>query len=224
MLKSATSKGRSPKAKRYDSTQTDEERHGFDNLIVMCGTHHTTIDQDDRTYTVERLCDMKRLHEGNKTQKFTISDAEAQRLALVAGGAAFGVIVAELAKSMNQIVDAFAGLFPEQQKTAAPRAIPYSAFSWAASLLQQLFPCWGLGVVIPCRVGLRCGLVAIEEVSKLLRIINPSRTATRSICEIRPTSAGSTRIWWATLERGKSCANLPLCISRARQKSKVRSY
>src|SRR5882757_10026499 len=58
-------KGEKPNAKRYDALQSDEERHGLANLVVMCGTHHTTIDEDGQTYTVERLHDIKRLHEGN---------------------------------------------------------------------------------------------------------------------------------------------------------------
>src|SRR5258708_36130576 len=43
-----------------------------------------------------------------------------------------------------------------------------------------------------------------------------------SICEIRPTNAGSTLTSWATLEREKSCANLLLPTSRARNRSKVK--
>lgn len=50
---------------RYDSTQTDEDRHGFDNLILMCGVHHTEIDAADKVehYTAEWLLATKRAHE-----------------------------------------------------------------------------------------------------------------------------------------------------------------
>ena len=43
--------------------QNDEQRHGFENLLLMCGDHHKTIDNDPATYTVERLTQMKRSHE-----------------------------------------------------------------------------------------------------------------------------------------------------------------
>jgi hypothetical protein len=48
---------------RYDATQTDEERNGFDNLILLCPNHHTVIDADLESYAVERLQKMKKQHE-----------------------------------------------------------------------------------------------------------------------------------------------------------------
>lgn len=56
-------KGRNPGAKRYDNDQTDEERHSFDNLILLCPIHHDVIDSDEIAYTVQRLHDMKAAHE-----------------------------------------------------------------------------------------------------------------------------------------------------------------
>ena len=32
---------------RYDPQQTAAERHGYDNLILLCGKHHTVIDDDE---------------------------------------------------------------------------------------------------------------------------------------------------------------------------------
>ncbi|PPJ06062.1 hypothetical protein C5E44_31075 [Nocardia nova] len=50
---------------RYDANQNDEERHGLDNLVLMCASHHAVI--DDRanldTYTVEYLVRIKKDHE-----------------------------------------------------------------------------------------------------------------------------------------------------------------
>jgi hypothetical protein len=48
---------------RYDPTQTAEERHGYDNLILMCGRHHDVIDDDEHAYTVEYLRQIKHKHE-----------------------------------------------------------------------------------------------------------------------------------------------------------------
>jgi hypothetical protein len=53
---------------RYDPNQTDEERHGFDNLILMCPIHHDVIDSDIESYTVERLKGIKAAHESQNAQ------------------------------------------------------------------------------------------------------------------------------------------------------------
>lgn len=50
---------------RFDASQSPDERHGFDNLILLCGTHHTVIDADEDAYTVERLLKMKADHEAH---------------------------------------------------------------------------------------------------------------------------------------------------------------
>jgi hypothetical protein len=56
-------KGRKDGSARYDEYQPDEERHGFENLILMCGRHHDVIDDDEESYSVERLHRMKADHE-----------------------------------------------------------------------------------------------------------------------------------------------------------------
>jgi hypothetical protein len=50
---------------RYDASQTTEQRHGFDNLILLCAVHHIEIDADGNlgVYTVERLSAIKQAHE-----------------------------------------------------------------------------------------------------------------------------------------------------------------
>jgi len=54
-----------PDGPRYDKTQTEDERQGFDNLILMCANHHKVVDDDTDAYTVERLRSMKLAHESN---------------------------------------------------------------------------------------------------------------------------------------------------------------
>lgn len=56
-------KARNPSGPRYDASQTDEERHAFENLILMCPIHHDVIDADETSYTVERLLQIKADHE-----------------------------------------------------------------------------------------------------------------------------------------------------------------
>lgn len=51
-----------PGGERYNQNQTDDERRAFENLILLCKSHHTTTD-DVRTYTVPVLKDMKAKNE-----------------------------------------------------------------------------------------------------------------------------------------------------------------
>jgi hypothetical protein len=48
---------------RYVAKQSDEYRNSFENLILLCGTHHDTIDKEPGTYTAEILHEMKQAHE-----------------------------------------------------------------------------------------------------------------------------------------------------------------
>ena len=72
-------KPRSPKAKgrRYDPDQTDEERHGFANLILLCGVHHDIVDDPSQSekYTVPVLRQMKEIHERNGSIELSQDDA-----------------------------------------------------------------------------------------------------------------------------------------------------
>lgn len=52
---------------RYDRCQSAAERHGYDNLILLCANHHTVIDDDPEAFTVERLLKMKVEHENRST-------------------------------------------------------------------------------------------------------------------------------------------------------------
>jgi len=56
-------KAKNSKGKRYDKNQTKEERHGFDNLILLCKNHHQEIDTNARKYTVDVIREFKRQSE-----------------------------------------------------------------------------------------------------------------------------------------------------------------
>lgn len=52
--------GRRPGSARYDDTMTDEDRNGFNNLILMCPSHHVLIDNlEPNRFTVAILQEMK---------------------------------------------------------------------------------------------------------------------------------------------------------------------
>ena len=54
---------RSQGGPRYNSEQTDVQRDGFENLLLMCKIHHTVIDKEYEFYTVARLKEYKAGHE-----------------------------------------------------------------------------------------------------------------------------------------------------------------
>ncbi|WP_144223713.1 HNH endonuclease [Mesorhizobium amorphae] len=47
---------------RFDPAQSDEERHGYDNLLLMCRIHHKVVDDAPAIFTVEILRQMKVQH------------------------------------------------------------------------------------------------------------------------------------------------------------------
>lgn len=55
--------GESPDGPRGDSSLTPDERNRYENLILLCNTHHQLIDSQPQTYPVERLRAMKEDHE-----------------------------------------------------------------------------------------------------------------------------------------------------------------
>lgn len=77
-------KGKStgPGSKRYDKNQGDEERHGVGNLIALCPTHHDVIDDDEESYTVERLLRMKADHQAKMREEPAASDTLAEKFAV----------------------------------------------------------------------------------------------------------------------------------------------
>jgi len=56
-------KGNKPGSRRHDPAQTEEERQGYDNLLLMCPIHHDVIDADDVTFTENVLRVIKADHE-----------------------------------------------------------------------------------------------------------------------------------------------------------------
>jgi hypothetical protein len=60
---------------RYDPKQSDEERHAFANLILLCSIHHKIVDSEPNKYTVELLKDFKEMHERNGNIELTQDDA-----------------------------------------------------------------------------------------------------------------------------------------------------
>jgi len=118
-------KGERPKAARYDPQQTDQERDSFENIILLCGTHHTIIDGDEKKYTVEVLANMKAEHESQQAVTFAITDTLAIRLSLLGTGASLGAVLGEIGHSLRGFRDLFASKDPPASSNPlAPAEIP----------------------------------------------------------------------------------------------------
>lgn len=78
---------------RYDASQTDEQRHGFGNLILLCPNHHRLVDSSPDAYPAEALRRMKSDASSTGTG-VSLTDEAADRLiaALAAAGAGSAVV------------------------------------------------------------------------------------------------------------------------------------
>lgn len=57
---------------RYNPNKTNEEVNSENNLILLCGRHHTIVDANPKEYTVERLHEIKRNHERQYTENYRV--------------------------------------------------------------------------------------------------------------------------------------------------------
>ena len=55
--------GLNPNSARHNSSLSDTEVNSIENLILLCPTHHSLVDQKPSKYTVECLKEMKATHE-----------------------------------------------------------------------------------------------------------------------------------------------------------------
>lgn len=59
---------------RFDASQSEEDRHAFANLILLCRHHHKVIDSEPELYTVDALTEMKSIHENVAGRPETLQD------------------------------------------------------------------------------------------------------------------------------------------------------
>lgn len=71
---------------RFDSDQSDEERHGVENLILLCPIHHDIIDKCPEKFPPDTLREYKRTHESGSSEPLE-EDEEIARIAKALGNA-----------------------------------------------------------------------------------------------------------------------------------------
>lgn len=105
-----------PEGPRYDPNQSSEDRHGDENLILLCPNHHAVIDSDTEAYTVERLLRMKDDHE-NKAAPMADDAVEQGVRLLVSVNQSGGIVANNITAHTINVHSAALGL--EKQKTDA---------------------------------------------------------------------------------------------------------
>jgi hypothetical protein len=70
-------RGDKPGSNRHDPDQTDVERDDYQNLILLCPTHHALIDrkENEAVYSVEILHEMKAVHEARVLERLNKEDS-----------------------------------------------------------------------------------------------------------------------------------------------------
>ena len=56
-----------PASPRFNPDMTNEQRREYENLLMLCGTHHTIIDTAVDEWSVSKLQDLKSSHEARAT-------------------------------------------------------------------------------------------------------------------------------------------------------------
>jgi hypothetical protein len=59
---------------RFDPEQSEEDRHAFGNLILLCRHHHKVIDSEPEVYTIDALTEIKSIHESIAGRPETLQD------------------------------------------------------------------------------------------------------------------------------------------------------
>ena len=77
----------SPRGPRYDAGMSEDERHAFENLLLMCPSHHDVIDADPVAYSVERLTTLKAEREATSSTALEITDQVAEQFLVNLSGA-----------------------------------------------------------------------------------------------------------------------------------------
>lgn len=86
---------------RYDESMTDDDRRGFDNLILLCDEHHVMIDNKDNEskYSVSLLKEWKTNH------VLKVMELMSSKNLLSAHPLALNTLVNILGSKMNEILD-----------------------------------------------------------------------------------------------------------------------
>ncbi len=119
---------------RFDGEQSEEERHSFVNLILMCPIHHDVIDADATSYIVDRLRSLKQQHESAAPPNSALSETDAnQFIANISNNTvSHGSIVYSVGQSGGQVAHSITNIGPQ------PRSLSLLAAQELVARLRSL--------------------------------------------------------------------------------------
>lgn len=147
---------------------TDEERTSYNNLILLCGTHHTLVDRQPDTYTAELLKGWKKEHEAKFQQRAVLAE---QRLAALEQSAFVQQISDEkIEHDVRRLMQArhLVGFPTEAEARALARRIERAEWTGGSSLVRARGLAW-------CARLLAVG----DSVAEARRLLELSRTIGR---------------------------------------------
>jgi hypothetical protein len=136
-------KARRPNGPRYDPGLSEKDLHAFENLILLCPTHHTVIDSDLPSHPVQKLISMKAEHERAHASGREPSDELAD--ALLASASSIPVTgnhspkLIELRRPPDSVVDTLKGTELRRISRKARRYGLAAAFYFLAFCLDLWF-------------------------------------------------------------------------------------
>ncbi len=158
-------KAASPEGHRYDPRQPNKERNSFENLVLMCQPHHTIIDNDYESYTVERLHKIKEQHEQSHSSEPPSESAELFAAAILGAG-----VYGDVTNASN--VTIYRGA--ESSPTSGH---PHLEIGFAANFLVSLHQTTELAPI----VGGRDGVFLAKEDSISIRTDNRGEKSARNL-------------------------------------------
>ena len=103
--------------RRYVKAMTDDERNGFDNLVLLCGVHHKIVDKiRPGDFSIEMLQDWKTIREGSGLGALrSLRGLTEERLQELIGGS-----FVEVATQIEDAVDRLAAIDAEAAELLRP--------------------------------------------------------------------------------------------------------
>lgn len=112
-------KAASPDGPRYDPQQSELERHGYDNLILLCLAHHRVVDDDEVSYTVERLSSMKVAHRARGIPTPHVADSILGEFGRAAAISVAPVTITSINQSGGQVAHTINNVGPPARSISA---------------------------------------------------------------------------------------------------------
>ncbi len=128
------------KGPRYNPEQSPEERHGYDNLLLLCPAHHDVVDADVHMYTAERLLEVKRAHESGAAKRLDLpDDVAATVVADFANAIEAGSVLASVNQSGGQVAHTITNIVQNGSGTVPAGAVASNTDTRRAGAIDDVW-------------------------------------------------------------------------------------